>query len=182
MQLRQLLAGAAAGVLGWAGLAAPVDAAAAPALAASVTARPGPGARARQRVELIIPRLRLDGRVREGVSESNLKRGVGHYPGTARPGQVGNAVFLGHRTTGAAPFGDLEELTRDDPVVLVSGNRRYVYRVTGTKIILPGDRRVLAPVPMEPGRAATEGWVTLVTCYPRGFDSHRFVVFAHLDH
>ncbi|WP_051468469.1 class E sortase [Actinomadura oligospora] len=225
MRFRQLLAGAVAGVLGWAGPVGPAHAEQVPVHAArhagttdhragkaghrarkaarrNAAARRGRTSRAgrhggephrrgvrkaravrdRDLVEMIIPKLRFDDRVREGISESDLKLGVGHYPGTAFPGQVGNAVYLGHRTTGRAPFDDLEHLTYGDEVVLVSGHRRYVYQVVGSKIILPTDRQVLAPVPMQPGRRATDGWATLVTCYPRGLDSHRYVVFARLVH
>ena len=40
----------------------------------------------------------------EGTGTEDLKRGPGHYPGTAMPGQVGNFVVAGHRTTYGAPF------------------------------------------------------------------------------
>ncbi|MEV5574979.1 sortase [Spirillospora sp. NPDC052269] len=181
MQLRQLLAAAATGVLGGACLAVPAHAERTPAHARHGHRKARPG-RGRGRVELIIPRLRFDDAVSDGISEADLKHGVGHYPGTAFPGQVGNAVYLGHRTTGRAPFDDLQRLRTGDRVVLVSGRREYVYRVAGSKIILPTDSKVLAPVPMRPGRPATERWATLITCYPRGLDSHRFVVFTHFVH
>lgn len=130
--------------------------------------------------QVVIPKLGVDGRSREGVSEADLKDGIVHYPGSAKPGRIGNAVYLGHRTTGRAPFADLDRLSRGDRVVLVEGGRRYTYRVVGRKIVLPTERAALAPVPLEPGRKPTSAWATLVTCYPRGFDSHRYVVFARL--
>ncbi|MEV4256286.1 class E sortase [Spirillospora sp. NPDC049652] len=197
MQLRQLLAGATAGLTGWAGLAGPVH-------AAQIPDRPGPAARhgarpyprgggpsrhigrafrkgrVQEPVRLIVPKLGIDGRVREGVSDQVLHQGIGHYPGTAAPGRIGNAVYLGHRTTGAKPFAELERMAEGDAVVLVAGRRHYTYRVTGTKIILPSETKVVAPVPMHPGRRPTERWATLITCYPRWSDSHRFVVFARL--
>lgn len=39
----------------------------------------------------------------EGVGTEELKRGPGHYRGTALPGQPGNFAVAGHRTTYGAP-------------------------------------------------------------------------------
>ncbi|MFC4910383.1 class E sortase [Actinomadura gamaensis] len=184
MRFRRLLAGAMTGAIGWAGATGPVHAA--PDRGVPGSAREArasrPAAADPSRVELIIPKLHVDDPVGEGVSESDLWHGVGHYPGTADPGQVGNAVFLGHRTSGAAPFSELERMRAGDAVILVVGRTRYTYRVTGTRITEPNDLSVLAPVPMEPGRRATGAWATLVTCHPRGSDRQRFVVFARLTH
>ena len=40
----------------------------------------------------------------EGVDIDDLEEGPGHYPGTALPGQLGNMVISGHRTTYGHPF------------------------------------------------------------------------------
>ncbi|HVF21309.1 MAG TPA: sortase, partial [Mycobacteriales bacterium] len=55
---------------------------------------------------LRIPRLGRDWAkvVFEGVRVSDLKKGPGHYPPSAQPGQIGNFVVSGHRTTYGAPF------------------------------------------------------------------------------
>ena len=47
--------------------------------------------------KLEIPRLGLTVMIREGVESDTLRRAVGHMPGTAAPGQVGNFVVAGHR-------------------------------------------------------------------------------------
>nr|WP_216593676.1 sortase [Arsenicicoccus sp. oral taxon 190] len=39
----------------------------------------------------------------EGTTRDVLRRGIGHYRGTAMPGQVGNFALAGHRMTTAAP-------------------------------------------------------------------------------
>ena len=59
-----------------------------------------------------IPRLgtRYGYAIVEGVSTDDLKKGPGHYPGTANPGGIGNFVVSGHRTTYLAPFNGLGEL------------------------------------------------------------------------
>ncbi len=64
---------------------------------------------------LAIPRLGEDYRhvIVEGVGPEELKKGPGHQPGTARPGQLGNTVLAGHRTTTAPPS---DVSTRSSPV------------------------------------------------------------------
>src|SRR4051794_14724649 len=51
-----------------------------------------------------IKRMGLKMVVRQGVGQEVLRRGVGHYPGTAFPGREGNTVLLAHRTTWLHPF------------------------------------------------------------------------------
>jgi sortase A len=55
-----------------------------------------------------------------GVGVEELKTGPGHYPGTALPGEVGNVVLSGHRTTYGAPFERFGELEPGMAVVLVT--------------------------------------------------------------
>ncbi|MEZ5237179.1 MAG: class E sortase [Acidimicrobiales bacterium] len=57
--------------------------------------------------------LDLDVPVVEGVDLGSLSHGVGHWPGTAGPGEVGNMVIAGHRTTHGAPR-RLDELAIGD--------------------------------------------------------------------
>ena len=61
---------------------------------------------------LRIPRLGEDYRVPivEGVSLEDLAAGVGHYPDTALPGEVGNFSVAGHRATNGEPFAYLDQL------------------------------------------------------------------------
>jgi sortase A len=50
--------------------------------------------------------------VLEGTDLDILSRGVGHYRGTAGPGEVGNFALAGHRVTHGQPFNRLLELSR----------------------------------------------------------------------
>ena len=54
----------------------------------------------------------------EGTGRPVLALGVGHYVGTAGPGQVGNFAVAGHRTTYGRPFHDIDQLEDGDPVVV----------------------------------------------------------------
>lgn len=114
----------------------------------------------------------------EGVDHDDLKKGPGHYPRTALPGQVGNTVISGHRTTYGAPFGNLDKLRPGDVVDLQVQYRTYHYHVTGTRIVSPDQRSVLLPVPDRPGVVPTDRILTMTTCNPKFSAAQRMVVFA----
>ncbi|MFI6515339.1 class E sortase [Spirillospora sp. NPDC050679] len=132
-------------------------------------------------VKLSIPAISLSEPVREGVDDQTLYRGIGHYPGTTLPGKTGNAVYLGHRTQGHAPFADLDRLRAGDRIVVESLGETFTYRVTTKKIIPPTALDVLAPVPFQPGKAARKSTVTLITCHPKGSDAQRLIIMGDLS-
>jgi sortase A len=114
----------------------------------------------------------------EGVDHDDLQKGPGHYPKTALPGQVGNTVISGHRTTYGAPFGNLDRLHPGDIVDIQIRYRTYHYRVTGTRIVAPNEKGVLLPVPDRPGVAPTSRMLTMTTCNPKYSAAQRLIVFA----
>lgn len=116
----------------------------------------------------------------EGVGRADLRRGPGHYPGTALPGQVGNFAVAGHRTTYGAPFSRLGDLRVGDAVVLETRTAWLTYRVTTSRIVPPTAVSVTAPVPAAPGRRPSAALLTLTTCNPRYSDRERLVVFGAL--
>lgn len=117
----------------------------------------------------------------EGTSVEDLKKGPGRMVDTAQPGQLGNLVVSGHRTTYGAPFADLDLLAPGDAVVVETRDRWYTYRVTGTEIVSPSAVEVTLPVPKQPGVAPTEAVLTLTTCHPRYSARQRMVVSAVLE-
>jgi sortase A len=116
----------------------------------------------------------------EGVREQDLQKGPGHYPGTAMPGQIGNFVVSGHRTTYGAPFNHLDELRPGDPIVIETVAAWFTYDVTGNETVLPDDIAVIAPVPDRPGVRPTQRLLTFTTCTPEYSASHRLVVHGRL--
>lgn len=120
-----------------------------------------------------VPRLKLSALAREGVDTRTLRGAVGHVPGTALPGDRGNAAFAAHRDTFFRPLKDVragDEVEISTP----SGVHRYV--VTGTRVVNPSDVDVLGPTP--------DPTLTLVTCYPFdyvGSAPKRFIVTARLQ-
>ncbi|WP_225993027.1 class E sortase [Actinomadura rudentiformis] len=129
---------------------------------------------------LIIPKIGLHERIREGVGKAKLRRTIGHYPGTAKPGQVGNVALLGHRTTGRAPFRKLNRLTKGDSIVLKTKSHSFRYVVRRIRIISPSRTNVLNPTPLRPGRTPKGRYLSLITCHPKGSDAKRLVVIAKL--
>ena len=75
----------------------------------------------------------------EGVAHSDLKQGPGHYPGTALPGEVGNMVISGHRTTYGAPSTSSTSCRPGDPIVFRTLAGWFVYRTTGREVVQPDD-------------------------------------------
>ncbi|WP_219466133.1 class E sortase [Nonomuraea rhizosphaerae] len=131
---------------------------------------------------LRIPELGHDYRyaVVEGVDAEHLRKGPGHYPGSALPGQVGNFVVSGHRTTYAAPFNRLDELERDDEIVVDAAEARYTYRVTSQDVVEPDEVNVLAPVPGKPDISPIRAYITLSTCHPEYSAAQRLIVYGVL--
>ncbi|WP_230203064.1 class E sortase [Parafrankia discariae] len=117
----------------------------------------------------------------EGVSADALRRGPGHFPGTAMPGEVGNFVVSGHRTTYGKPFSRVDELRMGDPIVVEVADRYFTYRVTRSEVVDPHRLDVTYPVPEHPGVAPTSAMMTLTTCHPRFSARSRLIVFAELD-
>ncbi|TDC70242.1 class E sortase [Actinomadura sp. GC306] len=116
----------------------------------------------------------------EGVGTADLRRGPGHYPGTAEPGQVGNMAIAGHRTTYGGPFERNGELARGDEILIDTAATTFVYRVTRRIVVRPSRTDVTAPVPGKPGRRPRKAMLTLTTCHPKFSAAYRLVVFAEL--
>jgi sortase A len=119
---------------------------------------------------LEIPRIGVSVMVVEGADDNDLKRAVGHIPGTALPGEPGNVGIAGHRDTFFRP---LRSIQRDDTITLRTLQGAYRYRVVSTNVVRPEDIEVLYPT----GRDC----LTLVTCFPFdyvGSAPKRFIVRA----
>lgn len=119
---------------------------------------------------LEIPRLGLSVMVREGADGGTLRKAVGHIPGTALPGAIGNVGLAGHRDTFFRPLRDIKT---GDAIDLQTERGTYKYVVESTKIVTPRDIGVL--------RASGGETLTLVTCYPFyyvGSAPKRFIVRA----
>jgi sortase A len=109
---------------------------------------------------LTIPALNINQVIVEGANATDLLKGPGHMPGTARPGSLGNAVIAGHRTIAGSPFAHINLLRRGDHIIVVTPAGRYRYSVIAVGTTRPGQRD-----PTSPNRHPR---LTLVTSGPSG--------------
>ncbi|MEU6893149.1 class E sortase [Streptomyces sp. NPDC046557] len=133
--------------------------------------------------EMYVPRFGADWNkpVLEGTGPDTLEKGLGHYPGTARPGETGNFSVAGHRRTYGDPFKDVPELRPGDAVIVKDSATWYTYTVRAEPLrILPTETAVLDPVPRSSPFTAPGRYLTLTTCEPEWGHSHRLVVWAEL--
>jgi len=119
--------------------------------------------------------------VLEGTDRGTLKKGVGHYQGTAMPGVVGNFSVAGHRTTYGRPFHNIDRLRKGDVIVVETKASYVVYVVDRHLLVTPYQMEVIAPVPQDPGAKPAAAWMTMTSCHPKFSATQRYVVFARLD-
>ncbi|MDP1793370.1 MAG: class E sortase [Acidimicrobiales bacterium] len=119
-----------------------------------------------------IPRLGLFHKIMHGISLRNIDHGPSHWPGTAFPGENGNTVFAGHRTTHSKPFRNIHLLEPGDPVIFHIQGIRSVYTVTGSEIVYPDALHITNQTENATG--------TLFACHPPGSAKQRYVVHLAL--
>jgi len=120
-----------------------------------------------------IPRLDVSAVVRAGSDVRTLQLAVGHIPGTALPGEIGNVGLAGHRDTF---FRRLKDIRADDEIRMTTPHGVFTYRVERTVVVQPEDVWVLDQTDAS--------ILSLVTCYPFtyvGLAPERFVVRASLQ-
>jgi LPXTG-site transpeptidase (sortase) family protein len=119
-----------------------------------------------------IPALGVTADLQRGMSLTAINRGPGWWPGTAMPGELGNVVVAGHRTTYSRPFYRLNELQAGDQVIFTTDTGRYVYEVRGVIV-----------VPETWIDIATQSYAhtaTLFACHPPGSATERIVAKLRL--
>lgn len=117
----------------------------------------------------------------QGVGPAVLDTlGLGHYPSTALPGEIGNFALAGHRQTNGAVLDHIDKLQPGDEIIVRTAQGYYTYTVQRHEIVLPSNTEVLAPVPGHPGEQPTERYLTLTSCHPRFGDSERYIVHAKM--
>ncbi|HLC88282.1 MAG TPA: sortase [Patescibacteria group bacterium] len=131
--------------------------------------------------KLSIPKIGLDP-APVLVYSSHFEENLAHLPGSALPGEKGNAFITGHSMLpNLAPkgtkafFAKLPEVKKGDDIIVDALGQRYVYKVTELKIVDPKDISVILP-PESNGR-----YISLMTCVPPGFNTKRLIVVAKLS-
>lgn len=125
---------------------------------------------------IVINGIGLDAAVVEMADvddRENLNKGPAHLAGTALPGEEGNCVIAGHRTTYSRPFFELDHLEVGDEIILVDlYEYHHRYRITRIMIVNPEDVWVMDATP--------DATVTLIACHPPFSARNRIVVRGEL--
>jgi len=121
---------------------------------------------------IVIDKIGLDAVMFEGTDRETLRLGPGHMPETPLPGQPGNSVLSGHRTTYGRPFSDLDQLGPGDTIEVVTAVGVNTYEVRDVLVVQPTDLWVTDQ--------AGGAWLTLTTCHPRFSARERLVIQAEL--
>ena len=106
---------------------------------------------------------------------------VGHIPGTANPGELGNGWFFGHLESPVAGEGNVFNRLPDIARMLTNGDHVYVsvasdggvylYQVVDSRVVHHTELRLYD---------STDATITLVTCANRPLYDYRQVVTANL--
>jgi sortase A len=121
-----------------------------------------------QHGQLEIPSIGLSQPFFEGVTLTAIDRGPSHWPGTAMPGELGNVVIAGHRTTHSRPMWDLDRVQPGDELIftMLDGDR-FVYTLDRLEIVPASGIHII-----DQGYAYT---ATLFGCHPKGSARYRIV-------
>ncbi len=123
---------------------------------------------------LKIPKISLDVAVAQGTNNSVLRYAVGHFEGTAFPGDTGNFCLAGHRSyTSGQFFNRLDEIEIGDELIIDYFDNTYTYIVSDIFVVRPDDIWVLDPT--------SDSQITLVTCTPIRVSTHRLIIRGFLQ-
>lgn len=135
---------------------------------------------------LTVPKLNIKDAIVE-TNSTNLspEDALGHYNGSALPGQVGNSFVYGHSVLPwfynpnnyRTIFSTLENLQSGDEFTVNYNNKILKYKVDA-KLILDPDK--VNPLAEFKPKYLNESTITLMTCYPAGTRAKRLLVNAVL--
>lgn len=110
--------------------------------------------------------------------QSDLQRGVVHYPGTAQPGEKGNVFLTGHSSyypwdpgRYKSVFAVLDQLVVGDQVIVYSRGEKFVYTISSIRVVTPERTDVLS-------QPKDDSILTLMTCTPIGTALNRLIITA----
>jgi LPXTG-site transpeptidase (sortase) family protein len=111
--------------------------------------------------------------------QNSLRDGVVNFPGTANPGEKGNAFITGHSSyypllPGKYKdiFALLPEIEIGEEIQVWQNQQKFIYRVSEKKEVSPSETSVL--------NNSDDSRLTLMTCTPLGTALRRLIVTSHL--
>jgi LPXTG-site transpeptidase (sortase) family protein len=125
---------------------------------------------------LTIPSMLLDEVVHDGPDARTLRKGLWRRPAASTPDKESNTVVVGHRLTYTDPKGTLYNLDKvrvGDSIGLTWNGKKYLYKVTQTKVVKASTTEIEAPT--------DKPRLTIYTCTPLWLPKDRLVVIAELQ-
>lgn len=119
-----------------------------------------------------IPSIRADLPIFHGTEEDALSKGVGHLFGSALPvgGASTHSVLTGHSGfVNATLFDHVDQMAEGDVFSISTLDETLYYKVDQILTVLPDETDALRKV-------EGKDYVTLITCTPKGVNSHRLLV------
>lgn len=135
---------------------------------------------------LSVPRLGIvDAAVETNSLSLTPDTMLGHYRGTSLPGTLGTAFIYGHSTLPyffnpqnyKTIFATLPTLVTGDIFLIRINEITYQYTVAATKILPPPEVDPIKDYGLEMGSSSS---VVLMTCYPPGLSTERFLAIGKL--
>jgi sortase A len=132
--------------------------------------------------KIVIPRIDVDWVFVEGSSLADEAKGPIHDPDSPMPGEDGNVVIAGHRTTHGAPFSRLDELQPGDVIQITTLSGGFTYIVDDSFIVPPQGGTSLFPANILESTGCGHGSrsLTLITNAPKYSADERLVVTARM--
>jgi Sortase (surface protein transpeptidase) len=133
---------------------------------------------------IYVPRFGIDWKrvIRQTVDVQSVLNsydaGVGHYPGTAMPGEVGNFAIAAHDTGYGNTFIDVSLLRIGDAIYIQTPQGFYTYRFRNYEYVQPDAVGVLLPVPRESGAKPEQRLITMTTCNPPYHAQERIAAYG----
>ncbi|VYU69475.1 sortase [Clostridium tertium] len=104
-----------------------------------------------------IPSIDLSQGLVEGIADDILQYYLGHFEGSAMPGEKGNFAVAGHRVSDySEAFVNLYKTELGDKILVKANKKEYVYEITDNFIVAPDRVDVLDDT--------DDATITLVTC------------------
>ncbi len=130
--------------------------------------------------KLSIPRLGITN-ANVAIGGEDLAQSLIQYPGTANPGQIGNAVIFGHSvlpsfynpTNYLTIFSTLPTLGQGDIISISYDGITYKYQVEEKYEVDPTDIAIL-------DQDDSDSFLSLVTCVPPGLQTRRLIIKARI--
>lgn len=109
---------------------------------------------------------------------NSTQLGIGHYPDTQMPGEVGNFAVAAHRSAYGGGMHLINELQLNDAIYVQTADGYYTYRYRDMEYVAPSVVGVIAPVPNAPDTAAIDRLITLTSCNPLYSTAERIIAYG----